>query len=292
MRKAGLFGVFGVIGIIVLVFLAMNSLFVVREWDQALVVQLGKPVRTVTEPGLDAKLPFVQRIIRFDKRILEYDASPKELLTQDKQQLVVDNYSRWRIVDPLLFYQRLRTEAGAQSRLDDIIYSDLRETLGKHAMTEIVSDRRQMMQDILANSQEKAQALGIELIDVRIKRVDLPEKNEQNVFQRMRTERERQAKKFRAEGQEEAKKITSEAERERQIILAEADRKSSIIRGQGEAEATKIYASAYNRDPEFYSFLRTLQSYEKSFTEETTFVLSPQTEFFRYLKGLGMRTAR
>ena len=277
-----------VILLVVGVVLWNSAFFVVNQWEQAIVIQLGKPVRTVTDPGLNFKIPIIQNIIKFDRRLLEYDAAPKELLTRDKQQLVVDNYSRWRIVDPLLYYQTLRNEAGAQSRLDDIIYSDLRENLGRHDMSKIVSDRADIMTDIVVSSRTKATNFGIEILDVRIKRVDLPEKNEKNVFQRMRTERERQALKFRAEGEEESRKIRSEAERERKVILAEANKTSSIIRGEGEATATKVFASAYNRDPGFYSFIRTLQAYESSLDDETMFVLSPDSEFFRTLKSIGL----
>jgi membrane protease subunit HflC len=265
-----------------------SAFFVVNEWEQAIVIQLGKPVRTVTKPGLSLKLPIIQNVVQFDKRLLEYDAAPKELLTRDKQQLVVDNYSRWRIVDPLLYFQTLRNEAGAQSRLDDIIYSDLRENLGRHDMSKIISDREKIMTDIVESSRKKAISFGIEIIDVRIKRVDLPEKNEKNVFQRMRTERERLALKFRAEGDEESRKIRSEAERERKVLLAEATKTSSIIRGEGEAGAAKIFALAYNRDPDFYSFTRTLQAYETSLDEDTMFVLSPKSEFFRTLTSIGL----
>jgi membrane protease subunit HflC len=166
---------------------------------QAIVVQLGEPVRTVREPGLYWKTPFVQKVVYFDRRLLDQDTSPKEILTRDKQQLVIDNYTRWRIVDPLQYLRTVREESGAQSRLDDIVYSNLRETLGRHTLREIVSEKRaELLEQVTKRSDEKAREYGIEVIDVRIKRADLPEKNEQNVFNRMRTERERLAKKFRA----------------------------------------------------------------------------------------------
>jgi len=191
-------GVFAVLGTLVA---AWNlALFQVPQWMQAIVVQLGDPVRTVQEPGLYLKLPFIQNVIYFDKRLLDYDASPKELLTKDKQQLVIDNYVRWRIRDPLQYYRTLRSESGAQSRLDDVVYSNLRETLGRHTLRDVVSERRaELMQEVTTKSDAKAREYGIEIVDVRIKRADLPEKNELNVFNRMRTERERLAKKFRAE---------------------------------------------------------------------------------------------
>lgn len=259
----------------------------VPQWMQAVVVQLGEPVRTVQEPGLYWKLPFVQNVLWFDKRLLDYDASPRELLTRDKQQLVVDNYSRWRIKDPLQFYRTVRTENGARSRLDDIIYSNVRENLGRHTLSDIINNKRpQLMEEVTRRTDEKARDYGIEVIDVRIKRADLPEKTEQNVFSRMRTERERLAKKFRAEGDEEARKVRSGSDKEVAILTAEARKQAEIRRGEGDALAVRIFADAYGRDPEFYEFVRTLESYRKSITDETTLILSPKSDFLRYLKGM------
>jgi membrane protease subunit HflC len=259
----------------------------VPQWMQAIVVQLGEPVRTVQEPGLYWRIPFIQNVLYFDRRLLAYDASPRELLTRDKQQLVVDNYSRWRIRDPLQFYRTVRDEGGARSRLDDIIYSNLRETLGRHTLREIVNEKRaSLMAQVATRSDEKAKEYGIEVVDVVIKRADLPEKNEMNVFNRMRTERERQAKKFRAEGDEEARKIRSESDKQVQILLAEARKLAEIIRGEGDAQAVKIFADAYGRDFEFYQLVRTLEAYRNSLDEGTTVILSPNSDFFRYLKHL------
>jgi len=265
--------------------------FTVPQWMQAVVVRLGDPVRTVREPGLYVKLPFVQEVLYFDRRILDYDAQPRELLTVDKQQLVVDNYARFRIIDPLQYYRTVRNEAGAQSRLDDILYSNVRETLGRHTLREIVSEKRtELLEQVTKRSDENARGYGIEVIDVRVKRVDLPEKNEQNVFSRMRTERERLAKKFRAEGEEEARKITSGAEKDVLILMAEARRQADILRGEGDALAVKIFADAYGRDPGFYEFVRTLEAYRKTLGEGTTLILSPSSDFFRLLKeGVGRR---
>jgi len=260
--------------------------FQMGEWEQGVVLQFGRPVKTVTEPGLYFKKPFVQNVVKFDKRLLVYDAAPKELITQDKQQLVVDNYSRWRIVDPLKFYQTVLTEAGAQSRLDDIIYSNLREIIGRTTLRDVVSgDREALMASVTSESNAKAEAYGVEVVDVRIKRADLPEKNEQNIYNRMRTERERQAKKFRAEGEEEARKIRSEAEKSRQVILAEANREAEVIRGKAEAQATSIFAAAYDRDVAFYEFMRTLEAYRTAFTGHTTVVLDPKADFLRLLQS-------
>jgi membrane protease subunit HflC len=255
------------------------------------VIQLGEPVRTVREPGLYGKLPFVQEVLYFDRRILDYDAQPRELLTVDKQQLVVDNYARFRIIDPLQYYRTVRNEAGAQSRLDDILYSNVRETLGRHTLREIVSEKRaELLEQVTKRSDENARGYGIEVIDVRVKRVDLPEKNEQNVFSRMRTERERLAKKFRAEGEEEARKITSGADKDVRILMADARRQADIERGTGDAQAVKIFADAYGRDPGFYEFVRTLEAYRKTLGEGTTLILSPSSQFFRLLKeGDGRR---
>jgi membrane protease subunit HflC len=269
------------------------ALFQVPQWMQAIVVQLGEPVRIVQEPGLYLKLPFVQTVLYFDKRLLEYDASPKELLTKDKQQLVVDNYVRWRIADPLQYYRTLRTEAGAQSRLDDVVYSNLRETLGRHTLRDVVNEKRAaLMQEVTSTSDTKAREYGIEIVDVRIKRADLPEKNELNVFNRMRTERERQAKKFRAEGDEEARKIRSEADKQVQILLADARQRAEVTRGEGDAVAVKIFADAYGRDPEFYELVRTLEAYRNTIGEGTTLILSPQSDFFRLLNRLERPDAR
>ena len=281
-----------VLGGAALAFIVWTSVFfTVPVWMQAVVVQLGDPVRTITEPGLYMKVPFIQDVLYFDKRLLDYEASPKEILTKDKQQLVVDNYSRWRIDDPLQFFRSLRSEAGAQSRLDDIVYSNLRETLGRHTLREIVSEKRtELLEQVTKRSDENARGYGIEVIDVRVKRVDLPEKNEQNVFSRMRTERERLAKKFRAEGEEEARKITSGAEKDVRILTADARKQADILRGEGDALAVKIFADAYGRDPGFYEFVRTLDAYRKTLGEGTTLILSPSSDFFRLLKeGVGRR---
>ena len=274
-----------VLGGVALAFVVWTSVFfTVPVWMQAVVVQLGDPVRTITEPGLYAKLPFIQEVLYFDKRLLDYEASPKEILTKDKQQLVVDNYSRWRIDDPLLFFRTVRNEAGAQSRLDDIVYSDLRETLGRHTLSDIVSGQRSdLMKEVTAASDIKTRAYGIRLIDVRIKRADLPEKNELNVFNRMRTERERQAKRFRAEGDEEARKVRSDADKQVRILTADARQKADIVRGEGDAQAVKIFADAYGRDPEFYDFVRSMDAYRKTIDTDTTLILSTDSEFFRWL---------
>lgn len=274
----------GLIVFIVLIVGINITLFTVDQTQQAIVVMLGKPVKGVKGPGLHFKLPFVQEVIKFERRLLEYDAAPAEILTEDKKTLVLDNYSRWRIADPLLFYKRVKDIRGAQARLDDIIYAQLRVELGRHTLTEIVSKvRSDVMERVTARSEAIAEDYGIEVVDVRIKRADLPPENENAVYGRMRAERERQAKKYRSEGQEESLKIKAAADKDRTILLAEAYEKAETIKGEGDAEALKIYANAFGRDIEFFSFLKTLEATERSMGKDTTMVLSPKSEFLQYL---------
>lgn len=272
--------------VLVLVVLGVaQSAFIVDQAERAIVLQLGKPVTDESlAPGLHFKLPFVQNAVLFDSRILDYDAKPAEILTRDKKNMVVDNYTKWRIVDPLQFFRTVRSIPMAQARLDDIIYSELRVALGKYTLIEIVSDKRgHITQEVTATSNELVKEYGIEVVDVRIKRTDLPAENERAIFGRMRAERERQAKQYRSEGQEAAAKIRAEAERERSILLADAQRKASVLRGEGEAEAISIWAGALGQDKEFYSFSRSLEAYEKGFAKGGKLVLTPDMPFFEYL---------
>src|SRR5215831_3595724 len=265
--------------------LGASPLFTVDIIQSAIVVQLGKPVRNITEPGLYVKVPFIQEVTRFDKRLLDYDSEPQDVITQDKKTLLLDNFAKWRIVDPLKVYQNFQSQRGALQRLHDIIYSELRVELGRHDLLEIVSTgRAELMKIVTQRSNEKASAYGIEIQDVRIKRADLPEQNEKAVFARMQAERERQAKQYRAEGAEEAQKIRSEAEKDREIILAQAYRESEELRGSGDAKAFHIYADAYRQDPHFFEFTRSMEAYRKTFNEKSTVIMSPDAEFFRYLK--------
>ena len=270
--------------IVAILFLANLSLFIVDETKQAIVLQFGKPIRAIKEPGLNWKLPFIQNVLFFEDRLLVYDAAPTEIITKDKKTLIVDNYARWKIVDPLKFLQTVRDLNGAQARLDDIIYSELRVDLGLFDMSEIVSERREgIMKRVTEISNEKSNTYGIEIVDVRIKRVDLPPENEKFIFDRMRAERERIAKQYRAEGQEESAKIIAETEREKTVILAEAYKTAQTLRGEGEAKSIKIYAESFNQDPEFYKFYRTLEAYTKTFRDKTTVLLSTDSEFLKYL---------
>jgi len=268
-----------------LFFLGASPLFTVDITQSAIVVQLGKPVRNITEPGLYVKVPFIQEVTYFDNRLLDYDSQAQDVITQDKKTLLLDNYAKWRIVDPLKVYQNFQTQRGARQRLNDIIYSELRVELGRHDLLEIVADHRaDLMKIVTQRSHEKASAYGIEIQDVRIKRADLPEQNEKAVFARMQAERERQAKQYRAEGAEEAQKIRSEAEKDREIILAQAYKESEELRGAGDAKAFKVYAEAYRQDTHFFEFTRSMEAYKKTFKDRSTLVVSPDSEFLHYLK--------
>jgi modulator of FtsH protease HflC len=273
--------------VIILILIANFSLFVVDETKQAIVLQFGKPIKAIQEAGLYAKIPLIQNVVLFEGRLLIYDAQPTEIITRDKKTLILDNYARWRIEDPLLFLQTVRDINGAQARLDDVIYSELRVDLGKFDMSEIVSQKRtEIMQTVTERSNEKSMEYGINIIDVRIKRADLPPENEQNIFARMEAERERIAKQYRAEGREEAAKIIAETEREKTVILAEAYKEAQQLQGEGEAESIRIYAESFNQDPEFYQFYRTMESYQNSLDENTTILLSPENEYIKYINNL------
>jgi membrane protease subunit HflC len=257
----------------------------VHQTEKAIVLQLGEPVGEVMGPGLHVKMPFIQNIIYLDARILEYDANPAEVLTSDKKALLLDNYARWRITDPLLFYRTVRTIRSAQARLDDIVYSQMRVFLGRYPLSEVISSKRSViMEEVTKRSSELLKDYGMEVVDVRIKRADLPPENQRAIFGRMRAERERQAKQYRSEGQEEATKIRSLADRERAVMLAEARRSAEVIKGDGEAEATRVYAAALQQAPEFYAFKRSLEAYEKSLKGKTRIIMSSDEDFFNYLQ--------
>ena len=262
----------------------LMSVYTVDQTEQAIMLQLGKPVPGVKGPGLHFKMPFVQNIIRFEKRILTYDAAAAEVLTKDKKNLVVDNYAKWRIIDPLLFYKRVRNVRGAQGRLDDIIYSILREELARHDLVAVLSATRAViMRRVTKKSDLRAREYGITIVDVRIKRADLPPQNAQAVYGRMRAERKRKANKYRAEGQEMAQRIRAEADRDKEIILANAYEKAQVLKGKGDAKAIEIYAKAYGRAMEFYRFLRTIEVYEKSLVQGTLLVMDSDNDILRYL---------
>ena len=263
----------------------LSTIIVVDETEQVVILQFGKPVKIIKEPGLNFKLPApIQVLNSFEKRLLEYDVPPEEILSRDKKSLIVDNYVRWRIVDPLLFLQTVRAIPTAKTRLDDIIYSELRQELGNHDMHEIITEAREfIMEKVTLASNEETNKYGIEVIDVRIRRVDLPRENEASIYARMEAERKRQANKFRSEGEEEAQKIRAATDRDKTVLLAEAYKTSQQIRGEGEAEALDIYAVSFSKDPEFYEFIRTLETYEKVIDKKTTLVLPGDSKLFKAL---------
>lgn len=308
----------GLIGI-----LASQSIYTVHQTQRAIVLQLGKPKEANVLPGLHFKLPFIQNVLKLDARILTYDSKTAEALTSDKKTIVLDNYARWRITDPLLFYQTMRTIPQAQGRLQDIVYSELRVVVGRYTLGQLVSSgefmptaadlledgetvvnnrelqavnideikreiensmRQEIMRQVIVQSNRLSQQYGVEVIDVRIKRTDLPQENQRAIFGRMQAERERQARQYRSQGDEEARKIRSTAEREVTIMLAEARNKAEVLHGEGDAQAINIFANAFNRSPEFYEFYRSLDAYKKSLKENSRILLQPGDEFLKYFQ--------
>jgi len=276
---------FGGIIILLAVGTIYLSTYIVDKTQYAIEILLGDPVDIIMEPGLNFKLPFVTRIIFMENRLQDYDADPGAVFTKDKKEMKVDTYSKRRATEPLKFYETVRTTNGAHARLDEIIYSQTREVLGQHTLVEIESGNRKEIREALTlRSRENAEKFGIEILDVRIKRADLPEQNSQSVFGRMNAERRRQAKLYRSEGEEESLKIRSDADRERVEIIAEAKKINEETRGGADAEATKIYADAYQKDTDFFKFLRSHDVYRDSLQEGTTLLMDANSKFFKYLK--------
>ncbi len=280
----------GAIGVVVAGVLLLSTLFTVHQTEQMLVVQFGKPVRVITEPGLHAKIPFIQNTISFDRRLLDYEGAGEEVILGDQRRLIVDTFTRFRIVDPLEYYQTVGFgEAAIRARLSSIVPSALRRVLGNEPLLSVLSaDRTRIMNDIRDNVNREALRFGIAIEDVRIRRTDLPEENTQAILSRMQTERERVAREARAEGAEVAARIRAGAERERTVILAEAQAQADIIRGSGEQEAIRIFADAFQRDPQFFAFWRSLQAYREAFGEEGRgmLIVTPESDFFRFFKQL------
>ena len=275
---------FLLIAVIVVIAVVYSSVFTVRETEQALVFELGKPVEKQVETGLNFKIPFIQEVRYFDKRVLDYDASAKEIPTADQKQVVVDAFTRYRINDPLGFYTAVNTELNLQQRLDAVIDNSLRDVLGDVQLADVLTPKRaQMMRDFTQLVKEQAAGFGVEVVDVRIKRIDLPEANSQAIYRRMSTEREKEARLFRAEGDKVSRRIRADADKQQRIIEAEAKKTAEITRGQGDAQAQAIYNSAYGQDPEFFDFWRSMQALEKGLgSDKTTYVGPPSGEFFRY----------
>lgn len=264
--------------ILVIVGLLSQSYFTVHQTQKAIVLQLGEPLPEVYGPGLHFKLPFIQNVVYFDSRVLDYEARSREAFTVDKKAIVLDNYARWRIINPLQFYRTMRTIPGAQARLDDVVYSQLRALVGAYTLTEVVSSHRSaIMKEVTDKVSALMKPFGVEVLDVRIKRTDLPQENQRAIFERMRAERERQAKQYRSEGDEESARIRSDADRQKALILAEAARESQVERGKGDAKAAATYAESYNKSPDFYAFQRWLEAMRKSFRENSKMVLSNES---------------
>jgi modulator of FtsH protease HflC len=276
----------GVVAAALLV-LAMSALFTVHQTQQALVLQFGNPKRVVTEPGLHVKVPFTQNAVYIDRRVLDFDAEANELILGDQKRLVVDAFARYRIVDPLRFYQSVGSEELLRGRIDTILDASLRKTLGEVPLFTVLSaDRAALMNQIRDQANTETKQFGIDIVDVRIKRADLPAENSQAIYRRMQTEREREAKELRAQGAELAQRIRSRADRERRVIIAEAEKEGQIIRGEGDALAIRIFADAFGKDVDFFSFYRSMQAYRDALGDDSTsFVLSPDSEFFRFFNN-------
>jgi membrane protease subunit HflC len=270
---------------ILIAIVGLSTVFTVDETRQVVILQFGEPVRIIKTPGLYFKLPAPLQVAQhFDDRLLEYDVAPEEILSKDKKSLIVDNYVRWRIVDPLLFLQTVQTEPIAKTRIDDIVYSELRRELGTHNMSEIITESREIiMEKVTRESATATKPYGIEVVDVRLKRVDLPQNNEQSIYRRMQAERIRQANKFRSEGEEESQKIKASTDKDKTIILATAYKEAEEVKGEGEAKAVDIYARAFSKDPDFYEFYRTLETYKIILDKKTTLVLPTNSKLFDIL---------
>jgi len=266
------------------------SFFVVKEINQAIVLQFGDPKRVIAEPGLQVKIPFIQNVVFLDRRILSLDPAPEEVIASDQKRLIVDAYARFKIVDPLKFYISVGDERVARSRLATIINSRLRSVLGKQSLATLLSeDRTKQMAIIQDGVNNEAGKFGIEIIDVRIKRADLPQANSEAIYKRMQTEREREAKEFRAKGAEMAVTITSTADKEVTVLLANAKKQSEIMKGEGDGQRNKIFATAFGKDPEFFAFYRAMQAYEKALIGgDTSLILSPDSDFFKFFGNTGV----
>ncbi len=289
--KLGIAGGIAAVAVVLLLVLGYSALFSVYQTQQALVVRLGEPVRVVTEPGLHWKIPLIDSVIYVDKRILDLENPAQEVIASDQKRLVVDAFARYKVVNPLRFYQTVGSVDGANSRLSTLLNSALRRVLGEATLTQVVRDQREhLMNRVREQLEREAQAFGISIVDVRIRRADLPEQNSQAVYQRMQTERQREAAEFRAQGSQRAQEIRARADREVTVLVAEATSKAEQTRGEGDAERNRIFAEAFNKDPDFFSFYRSMQAYEAGLKpNDTRFLIRPDSDFFRYF---GSRTNR
>ena len=275
------------IGIVIIaIIILFNALFIVRQTQQTLILQFGDPIRIIQKPGLNIKIPLIQTAIYYDVRILEFDAEVEEVILSDQKRLLVDAFIRYKIVDPLKFYQAVGNENGFKARVTGLLSGSLRRVMGGDPLEVVLSqDRTSLMEKIQEGINLEAVNFGVSIVDVRIKRADLPKANSEAIFGRMRAEREKEARQFRAEGAEESQKIKARAEKNKVIIVAEAKKKSQIIKGLGDEEAVRIYANAFNKDKEFFAFYRSMEAYKQAFLEgedDPTLILSPDSDFFKY----------
>jgi membrane protease subunit HflC len=279
-------------GLAVILVTATSTLFTVHQTQQVLITQFGQPIRVISDPGLHYKVPFIQSVITFDRRLLDFDAPGEEVILGDQRRLIVDSFTRYRITDPLRFYQTVgATESGIRGRLNSIVSSSLRRVLGNEPLLSVLStDRTRIMGEIRGQVNTEARQFGIEVVDVRIRRADLPEENTQAILSRMQSERERVAREARAEGAEVAQRVRAGAERERTVLLAEAQAQADVLRGQGEQEAIRIVAEAFSKDLDFFQFWRSMQAYREAFGEgHARMVMTPDSEFFRFFRDSGGR---
>ncbi len=282
--RGRLFGGLGLVIIAVVGFILYLSFFIVSQTEQALVLRFGEPVRVITSPGLNFKIPLIDNVVYFEKRILDLDSQPLEIIASDQKRLVVDAFGRYRIVNALLFYQSAGTVLLANRRLSDILEGAVRRVLGDASFVQVVRDERaDLMLRIAEQVNREAQNLGIDMVDVKIKHADLPEANSQAIYQRMQTERQREATEIRAEGEQQARRIRAEADRATTVIVAEANRESEELRGDGDAERNRIFAEAFGKDPEFFAFYRSMQAYQQGLrSTDTRLVITPESDFFRF----------
>ena len=269
-----------------MIIILFNALFVVRQTQQTLILQFGDPIRIIKEPGLKIKIPLIQNAIFYDTRILDFDADVEEVILSDQKRLLVDAFIRYKIIDPLKFYQTVSNENGFKARVSGLLSGGLRRVLGSDPLEVVLSqNRRDLMEKIQTSINVEADDFGVVIVDVRIKRADLPKANSEAIFARMRAEREKEARQFRAEGAEESQRIRSRADRDKTVILAEAQKKSQILKGEGDGDAIIIYANTFNKDKNFFAFYRSMEAYKKAFKdgdEDPTLILSPDSEFFRF----------
>lgn len=274
-----------ILGVLAIV-LASSSMFTVNMTQSAIILELQKPKKIVTEPGLYFKIPWAQKVLYFSKQLLDNDSPPAEVITKDKKNLLIDNFTVWKIVDPLKFLETVRNIRGAEARLDDLLFSELRVEIGTHRLIDIVTETREaIMETVSTEANKKASEYGIEIVAVRIKRTDLPPEIANSIFNRMRTERERIAKEYRSEGREEATKIRAQTDKEKTILIADAYKKEQEVRGEGDGISTKIYAEAYQKDSKFYAFMRSMEAYKKSLKTDTTILLSKESNFLEFLNN-------